>query len=308
MFRSHKKNKLPGNKLLQHAINSTNEGIVITDALDENNVIYVNNAFARLTGYSIHEILGQNLRLLQGDDRNQAARYELQKAIATGEACRVEIRNYRKNGEMFWDELSLSPIRNKRGKITHFVGIQKDITKRKELEETLYNQSITDPLTGVYNRRGFDIIASKQIAFARRAGQTLSLILVDLDNFKEINEKYGRLQGDEALVATAKILSRTFRHADVVARFGGDEFVILTSETKSSHVSVTLNRLTDAMNAFNTGSHLPFKLSFSSGVAHLAPDKEKDIPELLHEADLMMYNVKKKAHPHQESEDQEPKI
>ncbi|NHF59714.1 PAS domain S-box protein [Flavobacteriaceae bacterium TP-CH-4] len=118
------------------ALKSSINGITITDALQEERpVIYANAAFERLTGYSNEEIVGHNLRFLQGDDRNQPGVLEMQKAINEGRSCQVEIRNYRKDGTLFWNEISITPIKDEQGTTTHFIGIQDDITRRKKIEE-----------------------------------------------------------------------------------------------------------------------------------------------------------------------------
>jgi PAS domain S-box-containing protein len=107
-------------------------GIIITDFLQPDNpIIYCNKAFEQLTGYSREEILGKNCRFLQGDDRNQKGRYALKKAVLSGQECHVELVNYRKDGTLFWNELFIAPIRDGSGAITHYIGIQNNITERK---------------------------------------------------------------------------------------------------------------------------------------------------------------------------------
>lgn len=120
------------------AIESTHNGIVITDALQEDNpIIYVNRAFETITGYSKSEVLNKNCRFLQNNDNDQEGLTILRKAISEGKKCQVQIRNYKKNGTLFWNEVSINPIRNGDDAITHFVGIQNDITNRKKAEEEI---------------------------------------------------------------------------------------------------------------------------------------------------------------------------
>ena len=113
--------------MLERAINSSSNGIVITDATQPDNpIIFVTNGFERITGYSREDILGKNCRFLQGNNSQNAAVNELRHAIAEGKECHVELQNYRKDGEFFWNELSIAPVYSSKGYLTHFIGIQAD--------------------------------------------------------------------------------------------------------------------------------------------------------------------------------------
>ncbi len=125
-------------ELLRLLVDASNDGIVIAEQEGDDNVlIYVNPAFERLTGYSADEILYQDCRFLQAGDRDQPGLAELRKAIAEGRASRQILRNYRKDGTMFWNELSITPVYNEQDKLTYYIGIQKDVTAQKELEQRL---------------------------------------------------------------------------------------------------------------------------------------------------------------------------
>ena len=125
-------------ELLKKAVDASNDGIVIAEQEgDDNILIYVNKAFERLTGYSADEILYQDCRFLQVGDRDQAGLNTIREAIRVGNSSRVVLRNYRKDGSMFWNELSISPVFNDADQLTYYIGIQKDVTARVELEERL---------------------------------------------------------------------------------------------------------------------------------------------------------------------------
>ncbi len=125
-------------ELLRLLVDASNDGIVIAEQEGDDNVlIYVNPAFERLTGYTSDEILYQDCRFLQAGDRDQPGLEELRKAIADGRASRQILRNYRKDGSMFWNELSITPVYNEQDKLTYYIGIQKDVTAQKELEQRL---------------------------------------------------------------------------------------------------------------------------------------------------------------------------
>ncbi|MFV8834252.1 PAS domain S-box protein [Aquisalimonas sp.] len=122
--------------LLRMLVNESNDGIVIAEQEGDDNVlIYVNPAFERLTGFSADEILYQDCRFLQADDRDQEALDEIRAALMDGRATRQVLRNYRKDGSMFWNELSITPVYNERDQLTYYIGIQKDVTAQKELEQ-----------------------------------------------------------------------------------------------------------------------------------------------------------------------------
>lgn len=124
--------------LKDRALASVADGITIADAIaPDRPLVYVNQGFARLTGYSIEETLGTNCRFLQGPDTDPAAVKAIRDAITNEQYCEVELLNYRKDGSPFWNRLSITPIRDELGNTTHFIGIQSDITRRKEAEESL---------------------------------------------------------------------------------------------------------------------------------------------------------------------------
>ncbi|AXI99881.1 PAS domain S-box-containing protein [Cyclonatronum proteinivorum] len=130
------------NRLLQKAVESSTVGIVLADmTLEDQPLIYINPAFQHITGYHPDEVIGKNCRFLQGDDTLQDELNTIRKAIREGNSCRVTLRNYRKNGKLFWNQLSLSPIYDENNTLTHFVGVQQDITKLKEAENSLKRQN-----------------------------------------------------------------------------------------------------------------------------------------------------------------------
>ncbi len=131
-------------RLRERALAATSNGIIIADArLPKTPVIYVNSAFEQITGYSATDVIGQNCRFLQGTDTQQPAINELRSSIQAGTSCKVTLRNYRKDGTLFWNELSISPIHDENGKLSHFIGIQTDISHRKQAEASLRRQALT---------------------------------------------------------------------------------------------------------------------------------------------------------------------
>ncbi|ACI19792.1 diguanylate cyclase [Dictyoglomus thermophilum] len=169
-----------------------------------------------------------------------------------------------------------------------------DITYRKQLEEELKKISNTDSLTGLYNRRGFITLAEHTMSLAKRLRKNLILIFIDLDNMKWINDNLGHNVGDLALKETADILKKTFRENDLIARIGGDEFVVLGVVEKEEDKNEVLNRLRAKVEASNERKDRNFKLSLSIGTVFHTPDSNYSIEELLEIADKLMYEEKKK--------------
>lgn len=123
-------------KLLQLVINASNDGIVVAEQEGDNNIlIYTNPAFEKLTGYSSEEILYQDCRFLQGDDRNQIGLELIRQALKTQQPCRQTLRNYRKDGSLFWNELSITPVINDADQLTYYIGIQRDVTEQVQAQE-----------------------------------------------------------------------------------------------------------------------------------------------------------------------------
>lgn len=246
-------------ELFKLAVLECRDGITIADMRQPDAPLtFVNPGFEKLTGYAAEEILGKNCRFLQAGDKDQEAVHIVSAAIGNKEPCLVTLRNYRKDGSTFFNEVSLSPILSAEGELTHYIGIQKNVTDRIRLErqmleknalltqanEELRKLSITDDLTGLYNRRYFDMQLDIQIRIARRMRHTITLFLIDVDHFKTYNDLYGHQAGDETLINVAKVLNRSFQRAgDFAARYGGEEFAIITTQMTREQATTYANSL-----------------------------------------------------------------
>jgi diguanylate cyclase (GGDEF)-like protein len=165
--------------------------------------------------------------------------------------------------------------------------------QRNRAEEALRTLSIKDDLTGLYNRRGFFAMAEQGLKTAQRLGREMVLIYGDLDNLKEINDTFGHKEGDQVLVDISQILKETFRESDILARIGGDEFVMLAMDTLETSAEKLINRFEQVLNDHHLQTKPPYKLAMSFGIACFNPQNPSSIDALLVEADKLMYENKK---------------
>jgi diguanylate cyclase (GGDEF)-like protein/PAS domain S-box-containing protein len=165
--------------------------------------------------------------------------------------------------------------------------------ERHQLQKQLIETSITDDLTGLYNRRGFTTISEQQVRLAQRTQQKLLYLFIDLDGLKKINDAHGHPAGDKALQSVAQILQKSFRNSDILGRVGGDEFSVLAVETDRNDINILLNRLRTNIEEFNRTGCEDFKLSLSVGISEWMPDNPKDFHLLMQEADAAMYAQKR---------------
>jgi len=281
-------------RLLRRAVETTGDGIVISDArADDHPVVYVNPAFERITGYAAAEILGRNCRILQGDDAAQPGVAAMRNALAEAREARVVLRNYRHDGEMFWNEFQLAPVRDDAGTLTHFLGVMSDVTERQRYEEQLAWRATHDDLTGLPNRQLLRDRLQQGIHTAERYGRAVAVVFVDLDDFKLINDTLGHSAGDTALQVIAQRLRHVVRESDTVGRFGGDEFVVvLTEHTDDAAVQMVIERVAQALAEPVDLGGTRHQLTPSIGHCRY-PEDGRDAETLLRHADLAMYQAKR---------------
>jgi diguanylate cyclase (GGDEF)-like protein len=162
------------------------------------------------------------------------------------------------------------------------------------LEEKLQAISITDELTGLYNRRGFFVLSQQQLKLAKRTKENALLFFADLDKLKWINDTIGHQEGDMALFETARVLKETFRESDIVARMGGDEFAVLAIDINDETAKILLGRLQASIDAYNALETRKYALSLSVGMARYDPQNPVSLDVLISRADTLMYEEKKR--------------
>ena len=253
--------------------------------------IFMNqNHLARL-GHSADEFFGRQYSEFHSENETRQFEAAVDEVFAMGKSIQQEHQSDRDKRYFI---RTLSPVRDQNSTVSAVMIISKQITDRKKMEEELRKLSLTDELTGLYNRRGFMTLAAQQMKIANRLKRELLLISTDLDDLKVINDTMGHKEGDQALIDAANILQETFRSSDIIARIGGDEFVALQIKNLDEpNMSASTDRLREALAIHNFQSEKPYKLSISLGSVLHNPEQTKTLEQLLAEADAKMYEQKR---------------
>jgi diguanylate cyclase (GGDEF)-like protein/PAS domain S-box-containing protein len=277
-------------RLLSTAIEVSEHVVIITDAKQE--IVYANPAFTRLTGYEVAEALGKSPRFLQGPETSQATRVAMREALAAGRNAHVEILNYTKEGLRYWVDLSIVPVTDDSGEVTHFIAVQHDITERKAAEQAIVRIALEDHLTGLPNRRAAEDRIEMEWNRARRNTGGFALAIVDIDRFKLVNDQHGHHVGDQALKHVSDTLAKHLRRGDWVARWGGEEFLLCFHDLDSRGAHTGAERMRKLIKSNPLKMHqgeLP--LTISMGVSVYSPDHE-NLDSMLAQADALLYEAK----------------
>jgi diguanylate cyclase (GGDEF)-like protein/PAS domain S-box-containing protein len=276
---------------LEGVLREAPDAIITLD--DRFQVVEWNAGAERLFGYSQEETVGQHLDDLVTDpDVFEEATAFTQRVLGRKALSPTETIRYRKDGSPVAVIVAGSPILVG-DELIGVVAVYTDITARVRMEETLRALALIDDLTGLYNRRGFFTLGQQQLKAADRAKSGMALLFADFNGLKRINDALGHPEGDRALIETADVLRETFRESDIIARFGGDEFVVLAIETDGVGFQVLTTRLQENLEAHNARKGRRYKLSLSVGLARYDPESPCSIEELLAQADRAMYERKR---------------
>ena len=295
---------------IAQAVSHLPDGFVIADArLPGNPIVSVNPAFEGMTGYRPDEMLGRSCSFLQGDDRDQPELSKIRAGLAAGRPAEAILRNYTKNGRLFHNHLRIAPIRDPDGEISHFVGIQRNVTTEVQLRRQLVQRNatlraavgelkraaLTDPLTGLGNRRAFAARLDASWAECARTGQPLSALMIDVDWFKNYNDHYGHPAGDAALTRVAEVIGSTLRRGtDFAARYGGEEFALIgpgIRARRAGQVAAKLCRRVERLRLLHGASPLG-QVTVSVGHATVYADAAVSPASLVKMADEALYEAK----------------
>jgi len=269
---------------------------VISFSVDTRGIItYVSKAFCSISGYSIEELIGKSHNIIKHPDMDISVFKEIVLAITSNQTWRGEIKNLKKDGSYYWVNAVLEPIFDKKRSITGYSAVQQDITDKK----IIYELSITDGLTSLYNRRYFNDIAQGIIEQTMRNDEVFAFLLLDIDNFKKYNDTYGHQAGDEVLITVAQSLKNTFkRRDDTIFRLGGEEFgVLINSKTIDDVMKLAeLTRSNIESLQIEHQKNLPSKvITASFGIGIISSKYNKDLhylDSLYKNADDALYKAK----------------
>lgn len=291
-------------RMLGSCMEHLNDIVIVTNTTSHEEpgttIIYVNEAFVTKTGYSREEAIGRSPRFLQGPGTDRKQLEVLRNAMQQSRPVTVELINYRKDGEPFWLELSLAPIADRNGLLTHWVAIERSIDERKDNEVNMRKLADFDVLTGLPNRRLLMDRLPIALSVGKRHGRNGALLFIDLDNFKDLNDTEGHNVGDELLKQVAQRLIMLVRLEDMVARLGGDEFVIMLEDlsAETDQAAAAAQQLAEKIIC---GLAQPYDLAGHSysNTASLGISMFRDtdgyrssLEEMLKQADFAMYQSK----------------
>jgi diguanylate cyclase (GGDEF)-like protein/PAS domain S-box-containing protein len=276
--------------LSSRVFSDTHEGITITDA--NKLIIDVNPAFCAITGYSREEIIGQNPSILSSGKQDPAFYMDMWTKIKEHGYWQGEVWNRKKCGEVYAELLTISVLKDDNNNVVNYVGVFSDITSSKRQQEQLSRIAHYDPLTDLPNRSLLADRLSQAMAQCSRHEQSLAVVFLDLDGFKEVNDTHGHDVGDELLMALSLRMKKALREGDTLARIGGDEFVaVLVDLTKVEDCEPVLERFLLAASESVTVGNVVLKVSVSIGVT-IYPQDAADADILMRHADQAMYVAK----------------
>jgi diguanylate cyclase (GGDEF)-like protein/PAS domain S-box-containing protein len=288
-------------ELLSVCMAQLNDVVLITDARPTHEggprIVYVNDAFVRVTGYPRAKVIGRSPRFLQGKNTQPAELQLILQALDTCQAVRVELLYYTDAGIEFWVDVDIVPVINAAGLCINFISIQRDITEKKKAQALVEQLAHHDALTNLANRRLLTDRLKQTLAACARQPVFCGLLVIDLDNFKSLNDTFGHAQGDALLVEVACRLKACVRDVDTVARLGGDEFVVLIQSLGSDPAEAASNAETVARKILHRlGQNFTFEdasyhLTASLGIV-LFNSAKSAMDELLKQSDLAMYQAK----------------
>jgi len=271
-------------KEMRNYINIVNKNIISSSADLEGKITYASDAFCKISGYTKKELLGQNHNIVKHEDNDPLIYKNIWDNISCGKAWKGEIKNKKKSGEAYWVDGTIEPTFDENQNIIGYTSIRQDITDKKKVEEL----SITDKLTKLFNRHKIDEVFQEEIQRAKRYDCIFSVILLDIDHFKSVNDTYGHDVGDVVIKNISKLLKQSIRVTDIVGRWGGEEFIIIAIETNYKDA---MNLAQNIKKSIQNYKH--DKVGFKTASFGVTTYKKGDSEELmLNRADGALYKAK----------------
>lgn len=275
---------------LKKAVEQSQVAVVVSDR--SGSIEYVNPSFTVTSGYSASEALGKNPRFLKSGETPQQVYDAMWQRLLQGESWTGELLNKRKDGSLYWEEAVISPVKGCDGAITHFIGVKQDITARREAEQRAHFLALHDSLTELPNRSLAKSRMCDAIREARDSEGRAALLLIDVDHLKRVNDSLGHSLGDRLLQALVPRLKTCMREGDLLARVGGDEFLLVVRQIKSPDVVESIaQRIQESLSVPLQLDELEVPATVSIG-SSIYPDDGGDFDDLFRQADLAMYSAK----------------
>jgi diguanylate cyclase (GGDEF)-like protein len=279
------------NQKLLLALEQSPVSIVITDL--DTKIEYVNHAFLEITGYPLEELIGETMQILKSGKVDKELYQQMWAALHEGKQWQGELTNGRKDGSEYIEMAQITPVKQRNGRVTHYLGIKQDITERKTIEEQTKQFAFFDPLTDLPNRRKLLDRLNYAIAISHRENRLFAVLMMDLDKFKSVNDSLGHAAGDELLKQVSIRIVHILRESDMVARLGGDEFVIvLDSLLKPESAGQVAHKIIENLTApFQLPQDNIVEIGASIGISFY-PQHGNTPETLMAHADIALYQAK----------------
>ncbi|MGD8926449.1 MAG: diguanylate cyclase [Thioalkalispiraceae bacterium] len=282
--------------LFRQLIETTSDIVVVCDSTPPEKggprIVYVNPAFESLMGYDANEVLGASPDILNGRGTDRQTRYRIRKAMRNGKGIRTELLKYNKVGKGYWMDINIIPLVDENGKVTHFASIERDLSRYKRMESQLISMALFDSLTGALSRPAFMEQASKELSRSMRFHRPLSVMMIDIDHFKSINDNYGHAAGDNVLQIFVEAIQEVIRSTDFLGRVGGEEFALLLPDTSARAAYHLAERVRERITKYPyLAGDMLIEVTASLGVAEYQ-SLDGDIKSVLNRADEALYQAK----------------
>ena len=281
------------NKEIQKYLSIVDKNIITSSTDLEGRITHASEAFCKISGYEIDELIGQKHNIVYHHDMPDSVYEEMWNSLRSNDSWHGVLNNKRKDGTCYWVDVTISPIMDEKGNKIGYTAIRHDITDKKKIEEI----SITDGLTGIYNRRHFNEIFPKMINDTKRSNEAVCFLIMDIDHFKQYNDTYGHQEGDKVLIQVAKTIKESLnRDGDICFRLGGEEFGVLFKSAGKEEAVAFANSFKEKIEKLNiehSGNSVKPCVTVSIGLVLIDKNSKLNEDTFFKEADDLLYKAKK---------------